>query len=705
MSASTNPLLRDTFRIPFHEIRAEHVTPGIQAALEEAQAQVDAVARTEEPPTWANTLAPLDEATERLARRITPARHLVSVAETPELRDAYNEVLPEISAFWSRLPLDPALWARVKAFADTDEAAALEGVRARHLEKTLEEFRRAGADLPEESKDRLKELRVELASLQQKFSENVLDATAAYELLISDESRLEGVPEAPKRRYRARAAESDQKGWLLTLDYPSVEPILKYAKDRSLREEIHSAYVGRCRDGELDNRSVIARVLRLRDELAEILGYDNFPDFKLQDRMAGTGARAMDFEEDLTRRTRPYWDRDKRELEAHARALGLDRLRPWDVAFVREKLRKERYDVDDEQLRPYFPLDQVLAGLFEVVRRTFGFRVEEVEIEEVWHEDVRYYELFDESDDTRVGAFYTDWFPRREKRQGAWMNDFITGGPREDGGFDPHLGTICGNFTPPDGDAPALLTHREVQTTFHEFGHLLHHCTSRVEVPGRAGINVAWDWVELPSQLMENWTWEREALDVFARHHETGEPFPEELFQRLVAARRFMGGWHQMRQLSFGTLDLTLHHELAHRLRTTGNGESGGTAAEESPETDERDLRQGREVMEVAGDVLEDFSPAPEFARSHILTSFTHLFAGGYAAGYYSYLWSEVLDADVFTRFRDEGIFNRETGRAYVDAILSRGDAEDPETLFRRFMGRDPDPEALLERNLGELPV
>ncbi len=363
MSASTNPLLRDTFRIPFHEIRAEHVTPGIQAALEEAQAQVDAVARTEEPPTWANTLAPLDEATERLARRITPARHLVSVAETPELRDAYNEVLPEISAFWSRLPLDPALWARVKAFADTDEAAALEGVRARHLEKTLEEFRRAGADLPEESKDRLKELRVELASLQQKFSENVLDATAAYELLISDESRLEGVPEAPKRRYRARAAESDQKGWLLTLDYPSVEPILKYAKDRSLREEIHSAYVGRCRDGELDNRPVIARVLRLRDELAEILGYDNFPDFKLQDRMAGTGARAMDFEEDLTRRTRPYWDRDKRELEAHARALGLDRLRPWDVAFVREKLRKERYDVDDEQLRPYFPLDQGRAGL------------------------------------------------------------------------------------------------------------------------------------------------------------------------------------------------------------------------------------------------------------------------------------------------------------------------------------------------------
>jgi len=290
-----------------------------------------------------------------------------------------------------------------------------------------------------------------------------------------------------------------------------------------------------------------------------------------------------------------------------------------------------------------------------------------------------------------VGAFYTDWFPRKEKRQGAWMNNFVTGGPTT-GGFEPHLGVICGNFTPPDGDSPALLTHREVETVFHEFGHLLHHCTSRVEVRGRAGINVAWDWVELPSQLMENWCWERKALDLFARHHATGEPFPEDLFERMVAARRYMGGWGQMRQLSYGTVDLFLHGEFAAGLPAPAEGE-------------DLDAAQGEQVMVATRDRLRDFSTGDRFADYHILTSFGHLFAGGYAAGYYSYLWSEVLDADVFTRFRSEGIFNAETGRSYVASILSRGDSAEPEDLFREFMGRDPDPEALLERNLGPLPA
>jgi oligopeptidase A len=334
----------------------------------------------------------------------------------------------------------------------------------------------------------------------------------------------------------------------------------------------------------------------------------------------------------------------------------------------------------------------VLQGLFEIVRRTFGFRIEEREIAEVWHEDVRYFEVFDEADGTMVGAFYSDWFPRPEKRQGAWMNHFITGGPRAHG-FAPHLGVICGNFTPPDGDGPALLTHREVETTFHEFGHLLHHCTSRVPVPSRAGINVAWDWVELPSQLMENWTWEREALDLFAAHHETDERLPEEVFRRMVAARRYMGGWAQMRQLSLGTVDLALHADLAPRLRAEARGSA----------PDQIDSHQAEEVMEFGEVRFAPFAAHPRFAELHALTSFTHLFAGGYAAAYYSYLWSEVLDADVFTRFRREGIFNRDTGRSYVDAILSRGDSADPDELFVEFMGRGPDPGALLERNLGQL--
>lgn len=693
MTDDQNPLLTGAYRIPFHEIRAEHVEPAITTALENAKSEVEAIKADAAAPTWSSTIERLDGALERLGEVLAPVGHLVGVAETPELRDAYNAVLPEISRFYSSIPLDDGLWARVRAYSETEEAAGLEGIRRRHLDKTVEDFRRAGAELPPAEKERLQALQVSMAQLKQRFSENVLDATAEYELLVTDESRLDGVPEAARRRYRAAAEAKEMEGWLLTLDYPAVEPIFKYCTDRELRREILEAYTTRCREGEHDNRPLIARILRIRDEIASILGYDGFADLTLSDRMAGSGARAVAFEKDLVERTRPYWARDVEEIRAHAVTLGIDDLMPWDTAFVTENLRKARYDIDDEAMRPYFPLTQVLGGMFEIVRRTFGFRIEEVSIDEVWHEDVRYYEIYGE-DDVMLGAFYTDWFPRKEKRPGAWMNNFVTGGPRPDG-FAPHLGVMCGNFTPPDDGGDALLTHREVQTTFHEFGHLLHHCTSRVEIPSRAGIHVAWDWVELPSQLMENWTWEREALDLFARHHETGERFPDELFERMIAARRFMGGWAQMRQLSLGTIDLALHGELAPALR----------AAAGSDDTEEIDAAQGDEAMEFGRARFADFAPSPVFADYHILTSFSHLFAGGYAAGYYSYLWSEVLDADVFTRFRDEGIFNPATGRAYVESILSRGDSADPDDLFREFMGRGPDAEALIERNLGQEPA
>jgi oligopeptidase A len=694
MADDANPLLADTFLVPFHAIRPEHIEPGIRTALAEAQLQVDAVAADAAPPTWANTVERLDRAVEVLARRVAPAGHLMAVVETPELREAYNAVLPEMSAFWSRLPLDERLWTRLRAFAETGEARTLTGLRRRHLEKTLQEFRRAGAELPPEGKARLETLKVELAQLQQRFAENVLDATAAYELLVTDEARLRGVPESARRRARAQAEEKGQEGWLLTLDLPSVEPVLKYCEDRELRREIHAAYTHRCRGGEHDNRGLLARILRTRREISEILGYASYSDYKLEDRMARTGERATAFEWDMVERTRPYWARDVKALRAFAAGMGLDELEPWDAAFVMERLRRERYDIDDEALRPWFPLDQVLAGLFEIVRRTFGFRVEERPIAEVWHPDVRHYEILAE-DGTHVGSFYSDWFPRKEKRQGAWMSDLVTGGPRDDRGFRPHLGVVCGNFPPPLDGTPALLTHRDVETVFHEFGHLLHHCTCRVSIAARAGINVAWDWVELPSQLMENWCWEREALALFARHWHTGEPFPDALVDRMMAARRFMGGWNQMRQLSFGTLDLALHDHLAPQLHAA-RGDAGA---------EDLDAEQGARVLAFARDHYLGFSPSSRFAELHGLAAFTHIFAGGYSAGYYSYLWSEVLDADVFTRFRSEGVFNRETGRAYVDAILSRGDSDDPERLFREFMGRDPDPRALLERNLGPAPA
>ncbi|MCJ7630724.1 MAG: M3 family metallopeptidase, partial [Longimicrobiales bacterium] len=576
---------------------------------------------------------------------------------------------------------------QVKAFDETQQAKALEGIHARHLAKTLREFRRAGADLPPAQKSRLEEIRLELAKLEQKFSENVLDATAAYSLHVTDPTRLDGIPRGPLSRFREKAQDEEKDGWVITLDFPSYEPVMKYGRDRSLREEIHRAYVGRCRGDEFDNLPLIPLILALRHVLAEILGHRHFPDHRLEDAMVKSGARAVAFEEDLVGRTRPYWERDLAQLRTHARALGIEELEPWDVAFVSESLRKERYDIDDELLRPFFPLDKVLDGLFQLTRRIFGLTVSEVENDQVWHTDVRYYELQDENG-VWLGSFYTDWFPRKEKRSGAWMNAFHTGGPREGGLFLPHLGFIAGNFSPPEEDRPSLLTHREVQTVFHEFGHLLHHLTSRVPIPDRGGLNVAWDWVELPSQIMENWTWEDEVLNLFARHFETGEALPSEILGRMAAARRFLGGWSQMRQLSFGTLDLALHGELAPTLE-----------AQESPGPESAET-----VMKFAEECLLPFSPTRSFARSHILSTFSHLFSGGYAAGYYSYLWSEVLDADAFTRFKEEGVLDRQVGRAYLDAILSRGDSAEPEDLFREFMNRDPNPEALLDRNLGPPP-
>ncbi len=682
-----NPLLIRTFRIPFKNIQAHHVEPGVKELLAKAQSRIDTLAADAGPRTYQNTIQELDDITQEVSEGLTPIHHLLSVAETAELREAFNAVLPDITQFWSRLPLNEALWNRVEAFSETAEAKELTGIPARHLTKTLREFRRAGADLSPEKKARLEEIRLELAKLQRKFSENVLDATAAFSLHVVDESRLDGIPQGALGRFREKATEQELEGWILTLDFPSFEPVMKYCRDRSIREELQGAYVGRCKGDEFDNLALIPRILVLRHELATTLGHQHFPDHRLEDAMAKSGERAVAFEEDLVTRTRPYWSRDLGELRSHAEVLGIPELEPWDVAFVAESLRKERYDIDDEVLRPYFPLEQVLEGLFQLTQQIFGLSVTQVRNDQVWHDDVRYYDLQDEKG-VWLGSFFTDWMPRKEKRPGAWMNDFLSGGPREGGLFLPHLGFIAGNFSPPEAGRPSLLTHREVQTVFHEFGHLLHHLTSRVPIPGRGGLNVAWDWVELPSQIMENWTYEEEALALFAKHYETGEGIPREILDRLLAARRFLGGWAQMRQLSFGSLDLALHGELAPGL---------DPEAAEGPDG-------SRSVMAFAEERLLSFSPTPNFARNHILSTFSHLFSGGYAAGYYSYLWSEVLDADAFGRFVEEGVLNPSTGRAYLEAILSRGDSADPEDLFREFMGRDPNPEALLTRNLGTLP-
>ncbi|TVP43700.1 MAG: M3 family peptidase [Gemmatimonadales bacterium] len=674
-----NPFLDRSFDIPFDRMSAADVRPAVQAALREAS---DGVARlaadADSPLTWDSTVGELDRLTERLRRVTNPIHHLLAVAESPALREAWTGVLPQVTTFWARLYLNRELRERIGAFSESEEARGLDDLHQRHLRRTLREFDRAGAGLPDLERARLEAIDVELSQLEQTFSENVLDATAAWTLQIRDGARLDGIPEDARDRFRHRAEAGGMEGWVITLDAPAVQAVLKHATDRDLRAEIHSAYLARGTEAPWDNRPLIPRILELRREKARLLGYADFPDFRLEEQMAKDGEGARTFLEEMVERTRPYWIRDFDELRAFALETGLGEVRPWDTSWLAEQLRKSRYDLDEEELRPYFPLRKVMDGLFELARRLFALEIEETATKAVWHPDVRYYTVRDASG-MRIAAFYADLFPRPEKRQGAWMSDFIYGVPGDDEASSPHLANMCANFPPPSDNRPALLAHRDVETLFHEFGHLLHHCTSRVPIEGRGGINVAWDWVELPSQFMENWSWEQDALALISGHWATGEPIPDPLFERMKRARRFLGGWAQMRQLSLGIMDLALHGEY-------------------DPETD-------GDAVAWASDRILHISPTPEFAAANPLPSFLHLFSGGYAASYYSYLWSEVLEADLFGRFRDEGIFSRELGQEYMDTILSRGDAEDPDVLFRRFMGRDPDPEALLRRNLGEVPA
>ena len=673
VAQSSNPLLNVGFRIPFDQIRPEHAGSAVDELLAAARERAEALSRSGER-NFEGFMADLDTLTEQLGTVQTIVHHLNSVVSSDEWKAAIEAIIPRTSQFYTELGLHPGLWAALKAFGETDAARALDPVRARHLKLTTDEFRRGGADLPEDKKARLMEVNTRLAQATNQFSKNVLDATAAYELYVP-EGRLKGLPQRVQEATRQDAQSKGKEGHRLTLHAPTLQPVLTYADDRELRRELWEASGQLGQQEGRDNRPLIREILKLRRERAQILGFRNFADLVLQERMAGNGENALAFERDLEAKTRPAFERENAELEAYYREkAGPDApaLAPWDLAYWAEKQRQEKYDFDEEALRPYFALDGVLAGLFEICRRVFGITVTEAQAPG-WHPEVKFYDIHDEAGQ-HVASFYTDWFPRDTKRGGAWMNAFITGGPKE-GGVDPHLGLMCGNMTPPSKDTPALLSVREVETVFHEFGHLLHHAMSRVPVKSLSGTNVPWDFVELPSQIMENWVMEREALDLFARHYQTGERLPEDLFQKLVAAQNYRAANAAMRQYSFGLTDLTLHVEL-------------------DPSGEQDPIAVSREVM-------GRFYPTELPENYAQIASFNHLFSDpvGYGAGYYSYKWAEVLDADAFSRFAKEGIFNRETGRAYVDTILSRGNSDDPAQLYRDFMGRDPDAGALLKRS------
>lgn len=682
MTLEANPLVREQFYIPFDEIDAIHVEPAIDALLATAEAELRAIVELGDGPdrtrTRNNTLDAFEDMGRGLEWAMGVVGHLESVATSPTLREAYEAVQPKVSGFSSRVFQDPELYAALHEFAVTDEAKQLDPTAARLLEKILHGFRRNGALLDDQGKRRLAALEVELGQITTKFGQNVLDSTNAYELVITDEAKLAGLPESARGAARAAAEKKGIEGWRFTLHAPSMIPLLTYLDDRELRRAVWQAYASRASSGGFDNRGLIEQILTLRAEKAQMLGYANFADLVLEDRMAKNGDTARHFVNDLRARSERFFTKEIEQLRAFAAESGGHQgpLESWDVGYWSEKQRRALYDFDEEELRPYFGLEAVLRGMFEVVERLYGIKVEPVGDLPAWHEDVRTYRVVDGS--RVLGCFYADLHPREEKRGGAWMNSLVTGLPSAG---RPHLGLICGNLSEPLGDQPALLNHREVETLFHEFGHLLHHLLSEVEVRSLAGTNVAWDFVELPSQIMENWCWERESLDLFARHFKTGATIPDALFDKMIRARNFHSANAMMRQLGFATLDLGLHLDYAPLLLAKADGHPP--------------------LLEFCQGLQQPFSVAPLPTDYAMVCGFTHLFASSvaYAAGYYSYKWAEVLDADAFAQFKRAGVFSREVGQRFRERILARGDSREPAALYREFAGHDPELEPLLERS------
>ena len=688
-----HPFLAPDFHVRWSTLVPEAIEPDIRHALELSRKAIDSICAQElSAATYESTFLALEDATEELGHGWGRLNHLDSVSDNPAQREALNKMLPEVTDFYSSLPLNSKLWAVLKAFGEGQETAKLDPVRKRFVEETLADFRQSGADLPQHQKQRIAEIEAELSKLTKQYAERVLDSTNAWDMVITDESKLAGLPDSAKAGAAANArakgvATDDKPAWRFTLQFPSMFPIMQHLHDDGIRRQVWEASSKVGGYGEYDNTPLVWQILELRHEKASILGHSHFADLTLLRRMAKTGSSALEFIENLHARILPAFHADYRQLAQYKAAKSgqpVDMLEPWEVAYWAERQRQENYDLDDEALRPYFPVDGVMSGMFEIASRLFGISIRQLETIfidpqspisdlqstiETWHPEVSFYEIHDSPTGTHLGSFYADWHPRESKRGGAWMNSLHTGNPGE-----PHLGLIVGNMSPPVDGKPALLTHSEVETIFHEFGHLLHGMLSQVSVKSLSGTNVPWDFVELPSQIMENFCWDRESLDLFARHHESGDPIPDDLFAKMIAAKNYLSASGFMRQLSFAKLDLELHIHL--------------------------DAWLGKDLDEVDRVILADYRAQLKTETSSMLRRFNHIFSSptGYAAGYYSYKWSEVLDADAFTRFQNEGILNPETGRAFREHILSKGNSAPADELYRRFMGRDPELEPLLVR-------
>ena len=667
-----NPLLHYPGLPRFTDFRPELVAPAIDALLAECRATVTRLTQAQTPVTWDDFVQPLIDANERLGRAWGQVAHLNAVVNTPELREAYNTALPKVTQYWTELGQDEALFERYRVLSQQAEFPALTPARRKVIENELRDFRLGGAELPPAKKARYKAVREQLAELAARFSDNLLDATDAFGHVETDPARLAGIPEDVLAAARKAAQEAGVEGWKFTLQMPSYLPLMQYASNRGLRSQMYRAYVTRASEfGKPDwnNTPLIAAVLKLRRELAQLLGFESYAQYSLEPKMAKSPAEVLEFLRDLGRRAKPYAERDLAELKAFARAeLGLDDLQAWDTAYASERLRISRYAFSDQEVKQYFPEEQVLAGLFGLVERLYGLSVRPDQAP-VWHPDVRFYSLVDRAGE-RIGQFYLDLYARQGKRGGAWMDEAIAR-RRIGAGIQAPVAYLTCNFSAPVGGKPALLTHDEVSTLFHEFGHGLHHLLTRVEDLPVAGISgVEWDAVELPSQFMENFCWEWEVLAPMTRHVDTGERLPRALFDRMLAAKNFQAGLQTVRQLEFSLFDMLLHSE---------HDPDGAATAED-----------------VLARVRAEIAVLVPPAYNRFANSFSHIFGGGYAAGYYSYKWAEVLSADVYSLFEETGVLNAETGSRFRDEILGVGGSRPALESFVAFRGREPSIDALL---------
>lgn len=674
---ANNPLLQDFDLPPYSQIKPEHVEPAVDQILADSRAAIAKLLEAQQAnPSWDGLVLALDELGARLGRAWSPVSHLNAVCNSPELRAAYEACLPKLSEYWTEMGQNKPLFEAYDTLAKSPAAEGFDVAQKTILEHALRDFRLSGIDLPAEQQKRYGEIQMRLSELTSKFSNQLLDATQAWTKQVTDEALLAGLTDSAKAQMKQAAEAKGLDGWLITLEFPSYYAVMTYADDRALREEVYAAYCTRASDqgpnaGQNDNGPLMAEILDLRQELARLLGFAHYSELSLASKMAESTEQVLSFLRDLAVRSKPFAEQDLAELKAFAAEQGLDDLQSWDVGYYSEKLRQQRYSISQEEVRAWFPVDKVLSGLFAIVQKLYGIEIRELQDFDTWHPDVRLFEITENGQ--HVGRFFFDLYARANKRGGAWMDGARDKRRDAQGKLIAPVANLVCNFTPPVGGKPALLTHDEVTTLFHEFGHGLHHLLTRVEHAGASGINgVAWDAVELPSQFMENWCWEPEGLALISGHYESGEALPQAMLDKMLAAKNFQSGLMMVRQLEFSLFDFELH-------ATHGDG---------------------RSVLDVLEGVRAEVSVLRPPAYNRFANGFAHIFAGGYAAGYYSYKWAEVLSADAFSKFEEEGVFNADTGRAFREAILARGGSQEPMVLFVDFRGREPSIDALL-RHLG----